>query len=393
VTFTNQNPTPVCTVTNTTTNNASVALYQYGFCYVVASQPGNTDYSAATPVLQPFGVAHESQTITFGPISTQIAATTLPLSASATSGLTVSFASQSPNVCTVSGTTASLISYGTCFIQASQSGNIVYNPATSVIQMFGVGHASQTITFGPIAGQIAATTLPLSATASSGLTVSFSSLTPGTCTVSGTSASLIAYGTCTIQASQAGNGEYFGAPSVNQSFGIGHASQTITFGTIASQVAATTLPLSATASSGLAVSFVSETPSICTVSNSSGWSASLIASGTCTIQAQQLGNGEYFGAPPVNQSFSVAHATQTISFSQISQQTVGVPLTLTASASSGLAITYSVPSQDAAVCSVSGSTATFLTPGRCVITANQNGNSEYLGATPVSVGFTVVAGH
>jgi hypothetical protein len=60
--------------------------------------------------------------------------------------------------------------------------------------------------------------LPLSATASSGLTVSFASLTTGVCTVSGTVASLTNPGTCTIQATQAGNATYAAAQPVNQSF-------------------------------------------------------------------------------------------------------------------------------------------------------------------------------
>jgi len=371
-------------VTNTTTNNASVTLNTFGFCYVVASQAGNNDYSAATPVLQPFGVAHVSQTITFGPIANQVAATTLSLSASATSSLAVSFTSLSPTICTVNGTNASLISFGQCYIQANQAGNSVYNAAPAVMQNFGVGHATQTITFPPIAGQVAATILPLSATASSGLAVSFASLSPSICTVSGTNASLISFGTCTIQASQAGNSEYFAAPSTNQSFGVGHASQTITFGPIATQVAATTLPLSATASSGLAVTFVSLTNSVCTVS---GTSASLIAFGTCTIQAQQAGNGEYFGAVSVNQTFQVSHASQTITFANPGTQTEGSPLALSATASSGLTVTF--VSLTPSICTVLGTTANFPTSGRCQIQAQQGGNAEYNGAPSITQAFTV----
>lgn len=79
-------------------------------------------------------------------------------------------------------------------------------------------------------------------------------------------------------------------------------SQTITFGAIASQTAGTTLALTATASSGLPVSFASTTTSICTVSGST---ATLIDAGNCTIQATQAGNGTYAAAAPVSQSFSV----------------------------------------------------------------------------------------
>lgn len=84
--------------------------------------------------------------------------------------------------------------------------------------------------------------------------------------------------------------------------GTGLATQTITFNPIPSQVQGTTVALMATASSGLPVTFTSETPSVCIVS---GGSASLIAPGTCTIQASQAGNGTYAPAAPVAQSFTV----------------------------------------------------------------------------------------
>src|SRR5207244_2568803 len=59
-----------------------------------------------------------------------------------------------------------------------------------------------------------------SATASSGLTVSFSSQTTTTCTVSGTTVHIVAAGTCTIRASQGGDLNYNPAPNVDQSFTI-----------------------------------------------------------------------------------------------------------------------------------------------------------------------------
>jgi hypothetical protein len=366
-----------------------VTLNTYGFCYVVASQSGNPVYSAATPVLQVFGVAHATQTISFGAIANQPAATTLPLSATATSMLPVSFASLSPTVCTVSGTTASLIAYGTCFIQASQTGSAEFSLAESVTQSFGVAHGSQTITFPVIASQPAATTLPLTATASSGLPVSYASLTPSICTVLGASASLLAFGECTIQASQNGdNGsgasEYFAAPTVNQSFQVTHGSQTIAFAAISTQAAGTTLPLSATASSGLTVSFVSLTPGVCTVS---GTTASLMVYGTCTIQAQQNGNAEYLGAPAVNQSFGLSHQIQTISFSQIGTKTAATTINLSATASSSLTVSF--VSLTPAVCTVSGVQASLIAYGACSIQAQQAGNARYLGATPVNQSFGV----
>ena len=289
--------TGICTVSGTT-----ASLTNPGTCTIQATQAGNGTYAAAQPVNQSFTVLG-TQTITFNPIANQTQGTQLNLVATASSGLTVSFASLTTGVCTVSGTVASLTNPGTCTIQATQGGNGTYAAAQPVNQSFTV-LGTQTITFNPIANQTQGTQLNLVATASSGLTVSFASLTTGVCTVSGTVASLTNPGTCTIQATQGGNGTYAAAQPVNQSFTV-LGTQTITFNPIANQTQGTQLPLSATASSGLTVSFASLTTGVCTVS---GNVASLTNTGTCTIQATQGGNGTYAPAQPVNQSFMVVPA-------------------------------------------------------------------------------------
>jgi hypothetical protein len=129
----------------------------------------------------------------------------------------VTLTSATPSICTVSGTNATLHTYGFCIINASVAGNNEYFPATSSAT-FGIGHASQTITFPAIPTQYVGLPLTLSATASSGLAVTFTSTTQTICTVSGTTASFIAMGTCTIQASQTGNNVYNGALNVSRSF-------------------------------------------------------------------------------------------------------------------------------------------------------------------------------
>ena len=187
-------------------------------CTIEASQKGDATFAAATPVSQSFTVLG-TQTITFNPIPTQTQGTSITLAATASSGLTVSFTSLTTGVCTVSGLTASFIAGGTCTIEASQKGDAIFAAATPVSRSFTV-LGTQTITFNPIPTQTQGTTVNLSAaaTASSGLPVSFTSSTTAVCTVSGTTANLIAGGTCTIQASQAGNGAYLAATPVSQSF-------------------------------------------------------------------------------------------------------------------------------------------------------------------------------
>lgn len=167
--------------------------------------------------------------------------------------------------------------------------------------------------------------------------------------------------------------------------------QAITFNAPGTQTVGTPLTLSATASSGLAVSFASQTASVCAVSGSPAtvFITSFVTAGTCTIQASQAGNSIWAPAAPVTESFTVLLEPQTITFNAPVTQTIGVPLTLSATATSDLTVTFA--SQTTGVCTVSGTTTTFLTPGTCTIQASQAGDATWAAATPVSRSFTVNA--
>jgi len=66
---------------------------------------------------------------------------------------------------------------------------------------------------------------------------------------------------------------------------------------------------------------------------------------------------------------------------------VGTPLTLVATASSGLQVSFASATQN--VCTINGTTASFIASGTCTIKATQAGNSTYAAAAPVSQSFTV----
>ncbi len=79
----------------------------------------------------------------------------------------------------------------------------------------------QTLTFGTLADRaVDSGPVALSATASSGLAVTFSSLTAPVCTVSGNTLSLLTTGPCTVAADQAGDGTYLPAPQVTRTFAV-----------------------------------------------------------------------------------------------------------------------------------------------------------------------------
>ncbi len=126
------------------TNNI-LTLLGGGTVNLVAWQPGNSNYNAATPVLQGFNVSKIPQTITFGSLSQQKQGDApFPLNATADPGLPVSFSIVS-GPATLSGNILILNGWGTVTVSASQPGNNSYAAATSVTQSFFVTPPDNTI--------------------------------------------------------------------------------------------------------------------------------------------------------------------------------------------------------------------------------------------------------
>jgi hypothetical protein len=144
-------------------------------------------------------------------------------------------------------------------------------------------------------------------------------------------------------------------------------------------------PLSATASSGLAVTFSSNTPAVCTVTDGN---LVPVSPGECSITATQGGSSAFAAATPAQQLFMVLKHPQAITFASPGFQALGTaPVSLAASADSGLAVSLSSGSPD--VCTVNGATLTLVASGQCTITATQPGDSNYDAAAPATVVFPV----
>lgn len=391
VTFSSATPT-ICSVSGST-----VSFLLAGTCTVNANQAGNADYLAAAQVQQSFLVTKTDQTITFtstAPSSATYQGPTYTPTATATSGLTVAFAidPSSSGVCTINGVgVVSFTGVGTCTINATQAGNTVYNPAPFVQQSFTVGKAAQTITWnGPLPAKTfgdAPFTLSPQATASSGLPVAYSTFVTDVCTVSGTTVTIVGAGACTIAANQPGNSLYLPATQVIMGFGVSRASQTITLAQPASPATAlTTATLSFSASSGLPVSI--STNDVCSVS---GTTVTYLKAGNCLLMAAQAGNANYAPAPFVGRTVTVDPAPQTITFNQpATPANAGTNATLVATASSGLTVAFTTPSA-ASICTISGTTVTYVGAGSCVINANQAGNDVYSAAAQVQRTVVVAA--
>ena len=367
----------VCTVSGTT-----LTALAAGMCTITASQGGSAAFRPARDVARSLEIqaGPQRQMIHFSPPPAARAGSHVPLIATATSGLPVAFRSGSLPVCTVSGTTATALGAGVCTIIASQGGSTLFAAAPQVPRSFQVtaGKVAQKITFTQPEGAAAGTAVTLIATATSGLPVSFRADTQA-CAVSGATVITVAAGACTVTATQGGNRVYGAARDVARTFPVraGKQPQHITFGPPRDARAGLPVTPAAWASSGLPVSFRSGSPSVCTVS---GTAVIPLAAGTCTITARQDGDTVYAAARAVTQSFRIlaGQQAQTITFTPPAASRVGVPVTLTASASSRLPVSFS--SGTPAVCSVSGATVTTLTPGTCSITATQGGSTTYAAA-------------
>jgi len=110
-----------------------------------------------------------------------------------------------PTVCIASGFYVQIISGGACTLTYQSEANTSYLASELYKVSFEVTRDPQTITFAPATtADVTAKNLSLTATASSGGAVTFSSTPTENCTISGSTLNLLKVGNCVITASQTG---------------------------------------------------------------------------------------------------------------------------------------------------------------------------------------------
>jgi hypothetical protein len=265
-----------------------------------------------------------------------------------------------------------------------------------------VNEKAQSITFessSPGSAAVGGPSYSVSAKASSGLSVALTidASSSSVCSITGSTVSFIGVGTCRIDADQAGNSEWEPAPRVQQSFSVAKGSQAINFTSSAPTAAVfqgSTYTVSATATSGLAavVTIDPASQSVCSIS---GATVSFIGLGTCTIDVNQAGNSNYNAAAQAQQAFAVGKGAQTIKFNSTAPTAATVGGTSYTVAAEGGAskegVTLTIDGSSASVCTISGTTVSFVGVGTCTIDANQAGNSNYNAAPQALQSFTVTA--
>ncbi|MFK0278489.1 putative Ig domain-containing protein [Ensifer sp. NPDC090286] len=281
------------------------------YTFTVVAENGSTPgpASAASNAVTPRTI----QTITFANPGTQNFGTTPTLTATSDSGLTVSFTSSTPAVCTISpGGLLAFESTGTCTVLADQAGDSTYLPAMQTSRSFVVNAVAPDAPTGVVAtaGNASASVAFVAPVSTGGAAITGYTVTasPGGQSETGSASPLtvsgLTNGTSYTFTVTAANGIGPGAVSSASTAVTPKGPQTISFANPGAQDYATPVTLSASASSGLTVAWQSSTTTVCVVT--SGGVVSFRNGGTCTIEVSQAGDNAYLAAASVSQSFTVS---------------------------------------------------------------------------------------
>jgi bacillolysin len=226
VTFASATP-GICTVAGN-----RVSAIHAGTCTIAASQAGDASFDPAPAATQSFTVERLAQAIDFTALPERgLAAGSFGIAATGgASGNPVLFASLTPATCAVSGNVVILATPGLCTVSTSQAGNGDYAAAPTVLRSFTIAPVppiaqpiAQAIDFPPLADRLlGGGGFTVTATGGgSANAVTFSALTPATCTVASNAVALVSAGVCTLAANQAGDARHAAAPQVTRWFTIG----------------------------------------------------------------------------------------------------------------------------------------------------------------------------
>jgi hypothetical protein len=232
-------------------------------------------------------------------------------------------------------------------------------------------------------------------------TVSYTVTDVGTaqCSVAGSVLSAARNGVCEVSAQKAQDVNYNLATSPAVTFTFSKQIQQVSFTSALPlmPLAGQTYQATATASSGLSISFTislgqeiqasansSYSPAVCSLSSSVSGQVLFLRSGFCEITATQGGNNTY-ASNFAKQRFEIGRQNQTINFEMLTDKTYGSPSwRLGAQASSGLDVSYTV-SAGITACSVTpNGILTLLAEGKCQIVASQAGNGSWAPAPDVA---------
>jgi hypothetical protein len=214
------------------------------------------------------------------------------------------------------------------------------------------------------------------------------SYAPTICSTDGKELKLIATGNCVFKISTAKTKDYAAKENVQVvTITAARSKAELVMSIIANQTAKSlpkTIEIFRVVSPvGVFVLPKATTPTVCIAS---GFYVQIVGGGTCTLTYQSEANTSYLASDIYKVSFEVTRDLQTITFAPVTTADIATKsLTLTASASSGGAVSFSSTSTEN--CTISGSTLNLLKAGNCLVTATQSGTSTL---APITASATIV---
>ena len=397
--------TGVCTITS----GGALTFVTAGSCTIAADQAGNSVWNAAPTVTRTFTVnavvpgaptigaatAGDAQAIvTFTPPASTGGAPIMAGGYTVTSNPLGATGTGSSSPITVTGLTNG-VAYTFTVTATNSAGTGSASAASNSV----TPASPQTITFADPGAQNFGTspTLSASSSAGGGYVVTFTSATPGVCTITaGGTLTFVTTGTCTINANQAGDTSHLPAPQVSQSFTVNAVlpgaptSPVATAGDTQASVAFVA-PVN---TGGTAITGYTVTVSPAHVASVAGASSPIVVTGLTNGMAYTFRvtahNSAGTGPASVASNSITPAAAQTITFATPGAQNFGTTPTLTATSDSGLTPVFT--SSTPGVCTITtGGALTLVTAGTCTINADQPGNGSYLPAPQVTRSFTVNA--
>ena len=356
----------ICSVSGTTVTGIAP-----GACTIVANQAGDANYTDAASVSKNITIGQATATVTIGNLSQTYDGTAKYASATSTpSNLAVNL--------TYNGSTTAPTAAGSYTVVATVSDDNYVGSATATMI---ISKATQTVSFAApsITTVYGNADFGPGASASTGGVVTYTSSDQAVATI--TSAGLVhivAAGTATITATQAGDANYLPA-SATQTLTVNKATLTVTASNASRAFGASDPAFSATYSgfvNGESTSAISGAPVLTSTATSTGSTGSY----TITPSVGTLSAANY-SFTFASGTLAVGIASQNIVFNPLAPQVYGsANFTLTATGGlSGNPIVFT--SSNTAVATVSGTTATIVGAGTATITATQAGNSNYAQAT------------
>ena len=207
-----------------------------------------------------------------------------------------------------------------------------------------------------------------------GIKLKIESTTPTVCTKDGDNLKFIATGTCSYRVFTDANNDYLSTTiTLSSDISPARSKPTISVPTVATQDVKN-LPKRIETylvynTAGSIIQPVTTTPDVCFASFQY---ITIVGGGKCILNYQSAATNDYLASDLYQLAFEVTKDPQTITFKPVTTTDVSVKtLDLTATSSSGGAITYSSNSKD--VCTVEGSKLTLLKAGICDLTAIQAG--------------------